>query len=351
MTNSLLPSFHSYYTKQLTQLPHSIKSDIWRRLTTRKYPLTVEEASSIHPVVEELLNREVTNYLKKKDRQRLKTTANTTPGGNDTLNRLVLFEQSISEREKEMTDRENLLRQREEEHTKKLEHAKLEIQKTITNKIKMENDAYLSAESQRLQDEHEKFVDELRSLKKKLENQYNNKLQRISSHETAMSKTLEEKDKKIAHLTSSVTLSKDDIQGVRKTLASAEKSNNMLENKNQLLEDIISAKEEKIFSLYDLFISFVPSQALDSTIEPKTYSSMYERDSWYNLRRGVENNPKIRKKYTFRRKNEIQEHLFEGVRSTQNTHKENSSCITPDKVRDKKIENFHNLARQKGYTG
>ncbi|CAG8556241.1 12962_t:CDS:2 [Rhizophagus irregularis] len=63
--------------------------------------------------------------------------------------KLVLFEQSLSEREKEMTDRENLLHQREEEYTKKLEHAKLEIQKTITNKIKMENNVYLSAESQR----------------------------------------------------------------------------------------------------------------------------------------------------------------------------------------------------------
>ena len=134
MSNSLLPSFHSYYTKQLTQLPHSIKSDIWRRLTTRKYPLTVEEASSIHPVVEELLNREVANYLKKKDRQRLKTTANSTPGGNDTLNRLVLFEQSLSEREKNITDHENLLHKREEEYAKELEQEKLKIQKTITNR-------------------------------------------------------------------------------------------------------------------------------------------------------------------------------------------------------------------------
>ncbi|RGB24981.1 hypothetical protein C1646_772356 [Rhizophagus diaphanus] len=289
----------------LTQLPHSIKSDIWRRLTTRKYPLTVEEASSIHPVVEELLNREVTNYLKKKDRQRLKTTANTTPGGNDTLNRLVLFEQSLSEREKEMTDRESLLRQREEEHTKKLEHAKLEIQKTITNKIKMENEAYLSAESKRLQDEHDRFVDELRSLKKKLEEQYNNQIQRIASREAAMSKSIEEKDKKIA-------FSKGLIQETKKTLTSAEKSINMLENKNQILEDIISAKEEKILSLYDLFTSFVPSQANDSTIEPKKYTTTYERDRWYNLRKDIEFDPEIRKKYTFRRKNEIQEHLFEG---------------------------------------
>jgi hypothetical protein len=95
MSISLFPSFHSHYTTQLNQLPCSIKNDIWRRLTTRKYPLTIEEASTIHPEVEELLNREVTNYTKKKDHQRLKTTANTTPGEIDTLNRLFLFEQSL----------------------------------------------------------------------------------------------------------------------------------------------------------------------------------------------------------------------------------------------------------------
>ncbi|GBC51982.2 hypothetical protein GLOIN_2v1766400 [Rhizophagus irregularis DAOM 181602=DAOM 197198] len=243
MSNSLFPSFHSHFTTQLNQLPRSIKNDIWRRLTTRKYPLKVEEASSIHPVVEELLNREVANYLKKKDRQRLKTTANSTPGGNDTLNRLVLFEQSLSEREKEMTDRENLLHQREEEYTKKLEHAKLEIQKTITNKIKMENNVYLSAESQ-----------------------------------------------------------------------------------------------QKILSLYDLFTSFVPSQALDSTIEPKTYSNAYERDSWYDLRRGVENDPEIRKKYTFR-KNSVTQELYIPSRNSPRSNRE----------WDKTIEKIHIFAKSKGY--
>ncbi|GBB88246.1 hypothetical protein RclHR1_01480011 [Rhizophagus clarus] len=60
----------------------------------------------------------------------------------------------------------------------------------------MKNDAYLNAESQCLQDEHERFVDDLRSLKKKLEDQYVNKMQRIASREAAMSKSIEEKDKK-----------------------------------------------------------------------------------------------------------------------------------------------------------
>jgi hypothetical protein len=90
-----------------------------------------------------------------------------------------------------------------------LEQAKLEIRKTITKQIKMENEAYLSAESRRLQDEHDKFVDSIRSLKKNLDDQYNNKMQRIASRETAMSKSLEEKDKKIAQLSSSITLTNE----------------------------------------------------------------------------------------------------------------------------------------------
>ncbi|GBC04173.1 hypothetical protein RclHR1_05550010 [Rhizophagus clarus] len=107
MSNLLFPSSRTYYATQLNQFPSSIKNDIWRRLSTRKYPLTIEEASSIHPEVEELLNRGVANYAKKKDRQRLKTIANTTPGGIDTFNRLVLFEQSLSEREKGIIDQED----------------------------------------------------------------------------------------------------------------------------------------------------------------------------------------------------------------------------------------------------
>ncbi|RGB40403.1 hypothetical protein C1646_753351 [Rhizophagus diaphanus] len=98
----------------------------------------------------------------------------------------------------------------------------------------MENDAYISAESQRLQDEHEKFVD-----------------------------VLQEKDRKIA-------FSKELIQETRKTLTSAKKC------WKATIGDIISTKEEKIITLYDLFINFVPSQANDSTIEPKKYSTVYE---------------------------------------------------------------------------
>ncbi len=72
MTGILTPSFHVYYSKQLNQLPHSIKIDVWRCLTSRKHPLSIEQASSIHPEVEDLLNKAVGNYIKQKERQKMK---------------------------------------------------------------------------------------------------------------------------------------------------------------------------------------------------------------------------------------------------------------------------------------
>src|SRR5581483_1593200 len=72
MTGILTPSFHIYYSKQLNQLPRSIKIDTWQRLITQKHPLSIEQASSIHPEVEDLLNKAVGNYIKQKKRQKMK---------------------------------------------------------------------------------------------------------------------------------------------------------------------------------------------------------------------------------------------------------------------------------------
>src|SRR6266496_4680798 len=73
MTNNILtPSFHVYYSKQLSQLSRSIKIDIWHRLISRKYPLSLEQASNIHPEVEDMLNQAVRKYIKKKEHQRMK---------------------------------------------------------------------------------------------------------------------------------------------------------------------------------------------------------------------------------------------------------------------------------------
>ena len=72
MIDILTSSFHIYYLKQLNQLPRLIKIDIWWRLTSWKYPLSLEQASSIHPEVEDLLNKAVKNYIKKKEHQKMK---------------------------------------------------------------------------------------------------------------------------------------------------------------------------------------------------------------------------------------------------------------------------------------
>src|SRR6266542_3302150 len=72
MTGILTPSFHVYYSKQLNQLPRSIKIDTWRRLTSQNHSLSLKQASSIHPEVKDLLNKVVENYIKQKEHQKIK---------------------------------------------------------------------------------------------------------------------------------------------------------------------------------------------------------------------------------------------------------------------------------------
>src|SRR3954452_12860777 len=72
MANMLNSSFHVYYSKQLSQLSQFIKIDIWHHLTSRKYSLSLEQASSIHFEVKDMLNQAVRKYIKKKEHQRMK---------------------------------------------------------------------------------------------------------------------------------------------------------------------------------------------------------------------------------------------------------------------------------------
>jgi chromosome segregation ATPase len=224
MTNMLTPSFHVYYSKQLNQLPRSIKIDIWRRLTSRKYPLSLEQASSINPEVGDLLNQAVKNYINKKERQRVKPITS----------------------ECEILSRENW---------------------------------------------------ELRILKQEMEKQIEDLTESQDQHkarERAMSKSLEESGEKITQLSSSVTFSNDVIHDIKKAIASAEKTIDMLENKCRHLEDIVSAKDRKIIALDDQTLHS------DATIEPKTYSSDRERDLWAKRRKESEYDLEFQKKYTFR---------------------------------------------------
>ena len=125
MTNNILtPSFHIYYSKQLNQLPRSIKIDIWRRLTSRKYPLSLEQASGIHPEVEDMLNQAVEKYIKKKEYQRMK------PITSDCENllrkeneELCISKQVLEKKIEELLDLQEQYKSREVAMTRSLEES------------------------------------------------------------------------------------------------------------------------------------------------------------------------------------------------------------------------------------
>src|SRR6266542_5442735 len=187
MTGILIPSFHVYYSKQFNQLSCSIKIDTWRRLTSRKHSLSLEQASSIHPEVEDLLNKVVKNYIKQKEHQKMKSIT---------------------------SDCETSLRQENEE---------------------------LCISKQVLKKKIEELLD--------LQEQY-------KSREVAMTRSLEESGEKVTQLSDLVAFFKSIISDTKKAIASAEKSIDLLENKCQNLEDIISTKNRKIITFADKISSY-----------------------------------------------------------------------------------------------
>ena len=54
-----------------------------------------------------MLTREVNKYHKKKDRQKIKIEANTSSDGSNTLSRLDGFEKQLEEREQNIQQKEN----------------------------------------------------------------------------------------------------------------------------------------------------------------------------------------------------------------------------------------------------
>jgi hypothetical protein len=127
MTGILTPSFHIYYSKQLNQLPRSIKIDIWRRLTTRKYPLSLEQASSINSEVEDLLNKAVENYIKKKEHQKMKGTEPITSDCEILLRQeneeLCISKQVLEKKIEELLDLQEQYKSREVAMTRSLEES------------------------------------------------------------------------------------------------------------------------------------------------------------------------------------------------------------------------------------
>ncbi len=89
-----------------------------------------------------------------------------------------------------------------------------------------------------------------------------------------MIRSLKESGEKVTQLSNSVTFFKSIISDMRKAIALAEKSIDLLENKCWHLEDIISAKDRKIIAFVDQIL--FKTKHSDVTIEPEIYFSTYE---------------------------------------------------------------------------
>jgi len=121
--------------------------------------------------------------------------------------------------------------------------------------------------------------------------------EQYKSREVAMTRFLEESGRKVIQLSDSVAFFKSIILDTKKAFASTEKSIDLLENKCQHLEDIISAKDRKIIALVDQILFKMKHS--DITIELETYPSTHERKLWAKRRSESEHDLETRKKYTF----------------------------------------------------
>jgi hypothetical protein len=148
-----------------------------------------------------------------------------------------------------------------------------------------------------LRQENEELCISKQVLEKKIEKPLDLQEQ-YKSREVAMTRSLEESSGKVIQLSDSVAFFKSIISDMRKAIASAEKSIDMLENKCRHLEDIIFAKDRKIITLVDRISSHTGYS--DKNIEPEIYSSVDERKLWVKRRSESEYDLEARKKYTFR---------------------------------------------------
>src|SRR6266516_3236650 len=112
-----------------------------------------------------------------------------------------------------------------------------------------------------------------------------------------MTRSLEESSGKVIQLTYSIAFFKSIIPDTKKAIASAEKSIDLLENRCQNLEDIISVKDRKIIALVDQILS--KTEHSDMTIELEIYSSTYERKLWAKRRSKSEHDLETRKNIHF----------------------------------------------------
>jgi chromosome segregation ATPase len=148
-----------------------------------------------------------------------------------------------------------------------------------------------------LRQENEELCISKQVLEKKIEELLDLQEQ-YKSREVAMTRSLEESGRKVTQLSDSVAFFRSIIPDMRKAIAFAEKSIDLLKNRCRNLEDIISVKDRKIIALVDQILS--KTKYNDVTIEPEIYSSTYERKLWAKRRSESEHDLEIWKKYTFR---------------------------------------------------
>jgi exonuclease VII large subunit len=255
-------NFNNHYEDLLKQLPPSVKKDVWLRLTTRKNnPLSEEQIRGIHSDIEELLTREINRYYRKRDRQKIKIEANTASDGSSTLSKLDGFEKQLEEREALLKQKEN------------------NIKKTIEDRIA---------------EEHKRLKDEYDALKSRLENEYNNCMvdmkqktylfkhqledqqksssdnleKQYKSRISTLEKSIVVKDKEIGKLSASIPQLKNDKNALKKDFASAKKT-------IKVLDGIIYSKDKTIIA-YNEGVQKINPGCIDDTIE---LTSFYEKNA------------------------------------------------------------------------
>lgn len=273
--------FHIDYKPITDKLPKSLVKRSYDRLLSLKHnPITLNQISEKHNRIETYLRHTLAIYEQGKARSRKVQPS---------IDRDIAFSHDSESRPS------GLLRN----NTMSFSVNQLPADTSSTTNIYLEN------ESHRLQTEYKQYMDnynnELRILKQRLEDQYTIKMQNIKSQESALLKSLEIKDKEIDRLTSSITLSKNDIREIKDALKSAKVSINKLEKEKHQLLDIILAKDKKIIALNDKVISYCPRGLGDGSIEPEYFYSTYDQELWAKWRNEAKYDPEICKKFTFRK--------------------------------------------------
>src|SRR2546429_7449638 len=93
-------------------------------MTSRKYPLSLEQASSIHPEVEDLLNKAVGNYIKQKERQKMKPiTSNCETSLRRENEELCISKQALEKKIEELLNLQEQYKSREVAMTRSLEES------------------------------------------------------------------------------------------------------------------------------------------------------------------------------------------------------------------------------------